>query len=210
MSCCLNDTDTMPLDSILRHVAIHVPEIPYVVALDMVRERYIELARKSGLIVAYTELPIQREVQNYFIEAPEEYEVFAVRGAGHPVGWKWSNADAHHWFAAWGYRFYVKDNKEVIFQVAPSNDESDRFLLLTVIPGPCCASIPVSVATPYGKGIGAGAVADALRMPNKPWTNPELAKEYERKFNRDVLSARNLAITNRGAVTPEFAPVRIL
>jgi hypothetical protein len=175
-----------------------------------VREKYIELARKSSLLTSYYELPIQREVSNYFIEAPDEYEVFAVKGVGNPHGWSWNYPDAHHWFSNWGYRFYVRDNCEVIFETAPSSDETDRFILLTVIPSPCCASIPVSVATPYGKAIGAGAVADALRMPSKPWSNPELAKEYDRTFNRGVLSARNLAMTNRGAITPEFAPVRIL
>ncbi len=210
MSCCINDSDTVPLDSLLRHMSVNVPQVPYVVALDMVRERYIELARKSGILVAYTELPIQKEVTNYFLEPPEDYEVFAVKAAGHPTGWNWQNADAHHWFSTWGYRFWVKDNTEVIFDRAPSSDESERFILMTVIPAPCCATIPRSIATPYGRGIASGAVADALRMPNKPWSNPGLANTFEAKFNQAALSARNLAITNRGAVTPEMKPIRIL
>lgn len=210
MSCCVNTDATVPLDSLLRHMAVHVPEIPYVVSLDFVRERYIELARRSGLLVAFYELPIQREVTNYFIEAPEDYEVYAVKGAGNPNNWSWHASDANHWFSTWGYRFWVKDNSEVVFDRAPSADESDRFLLLTVIPGSCCASMPVSVATPYGRAIALGAVADALRMPNKPWSNPGLADVHERTYNKAVLSAKNLAITNRGSTTPEFKALRIL
>ncbi len=210
MTVSVNTKNTVQLDSLLRHMAIHVPEIPYVVALDLVRERYIEFARKSGLLVYHQELPIQADVTNYFLEPPEDYEVYSVKALGHPNGWSWFHSNAHHWFSMWGYRFWVKDNTEVVFDRAPSTDESDRFVLLGVIPSPCCATIPASVATPYGSAIAAGAVATALQMPGKAWSNPNVAGIHEMKFNRAVLSGRNLAITNRGAVTPELKPVRIL
>ena len=210
MTCCINEASTVPLDSLLRHVATRVPELPYIVALDMLREKYIEFCRKSGLLVSYIELPIQAEVTNYFLEAPTGYEVFCVKGAGHPTGWSWQNSNANHWFSMWGHRFWVKDNSEIVFARAPSSAESDRFVLLGVIPAPCCDSVPVSVATPYGSGIAAGAVADALCIPNKPWTNPNLADRYELKFNRATLSARNLSLTNRGGVTPQLQAIRIL
>ena len=191
-------------------MSTRVPAIPYAVALDLVRQRYIEFARKSGLIVGYQELPIQREVKNYALEAPDGYEVFAVKGAGHPDGWAWHRSNAHHWFSLWGYRFWVRDNCEVIFDTAPSNDESDRYVLLTLLPSPCADTILSSVATPYGQGIAAGAIADALDMPNKAWTNPNLATKFERTFYRACAAAKNLAITNRGGISPEFKPVRIL
>jgi hypothetical protein len=210
MSCCVNDSPTVPLDSLMRHMAIHVPEVPYVVALDLIRERFKELARKSSLLVAFVELPIQAGVNNYFLEAPEGYDIFSVKAAGHPMGWQWQHADAHHWFSSWGYRFWVKDNTEVVFDRTPSSDESERYLLLTVIPSDCATVIPVSVAGPYGQAIAAGAVADALRMPQKAWSNPSLAQTYELKFQRAAASAKALAITNRGAVTPEMRPIRIL
>lgn len=210
MTCCVNEADTVPLDSLLRHMAVNVPQIPYAVALDAVRERFTEFARISGLLVGYSELPIQKGVTNYFLEAPEGYEVFSVKAAGSPLGWSWHNANANYWFATWGYRFFIKDNSEVVFEREPSRDEPGRFILMSVLPGSCCATMPRSVATPYGRGIAMGAVADALRMPGKPWSNPGLAESFERKFTRTVLSAKNLAITNRGAITPEFHPIRIL
>lgn len=210
MTCCVNTERTVPLDSLLRHVATRVPALPYAVALDLVRQKYIEFARRSGLIVAYQELPIQREVKNYALEAPDGYEVFAVRGVGHPTGWMWHGPDKDYWFTSWGYRFWVRDNCEVIFDTAPSNDESERYVLLTVLPSPCADTIPASIATPYGQGIAAGAIADALDMPNKAWSNPNLASKFERTFYRTVAAAKNLATTNRGAVSPEFRPIRIL
>lgn len=211
MTCgCVNTDSTVPLDSLLRHVAIRVPALPYAVALDLVRQKYIEFARRSGLIVAYQELPIQRDVKNYPLEAPEGYEVFAVKGVGNPNGWTWFGPSPHYWFNAWGYKFWVRDNCEVVFDTAPSNDESDRYLLMTVLPSPCAATILASIATPYGKGIAAGAVGDALDMPNKAWTNPNLASKFELEFQRTCAAGKNLALRNRGAVSPEFKPVRIL
>lgn len=210
MECCINTAGTVPLDSLLRHMAVNVPEIPYSVALDQIRERYIQFARTSHLIVYFQELALQREVTNYKLVAPEGYEVYSVRGVGDPGSWVWRGPSKDYWFSAYGNRFYVKDNSEIIFDREPSAALSGQFVLLTVIPSPCCESVPTSVATPYGKGIAAGAVADALLMPNKAWTNPALAEVYEIKYNRAALSAKNIAITNRGGKTVQFAPVRIV
>lgn len=210
MTCCVNGANTVPLDSLLRHVAPEVPQLPYSLALDRVRERYIEFARKSHLIVGFVELPIQREVTEYCLEAPEGYEVYSVKGVGDPNTWKWQGPSKDYWFSAWGHRFWVKDNSSLIFDREPSADESGRYVLLSLIPAACSDSIPVSVATPFGKAIAQGAVADALLMPGKAWSNPNLAERFELKFNRGVLAATNLALTNRGGHTLAMHPIRIL
>ena len=210
MTCCVNDAEHIKLDTLLRHLVVQIPSLPYVVALDLIRQRYIEFARKSGLLVAYVELPIQTGVSNYFIEAPEGYETFAIKGAGDPKIWTWQFANPNYWFSTWGTNFWVRNTNEVVFDNAPTENQNDRYLLLTVLPKECATTIPREIALPYGKGIAAGALADALNMPNKGWSNPSLANTHENKFDRVTLSARNLAITNRGAAPPQFRPVRIL
>lgn len=210
MSSLINDATEIPLDSLLRHVAVMVPEIPYDVALDMVRQRYIELARKSGTLQWYYELPLQRGVNNYFIEPPPGYAVYGIKGMGDPVTQFWHYWNPNYWNIWWGYRMRAVSEKQILFETAPSCDERGRFILLTLIPSDCTAVIPSSVAGPWGRGIAAGAVATALLMPSRAWSNPNLAHKHEQDFNRAVMGARNLVITERGTKPAEFRPVRIL
>ena len=97
-----------------------------------------------------------------------------------------------------------------MFAQAPSRDETGRYIILGLIPNDCVSDIPTSIATPFGKAIAEGAIADILLMPGKAWTNPGLANRYERGYNIAVMAARNMAITERGAKPAEIKPVRIL
>lgn len=211
MSYLVNEGNEIELDSLLRHVAIQLPELPYEVALDLVRERYKELARKSGVLQWYYELPIQKGVVNYFIEPPEGYEVYGITDYGHPFDrwFRWGESP-HYWNIAWGYRMRALSNTQILFEAAPSRDETGRYIRATLVPTSCSVSIPAAVATPWGKGIASGAVASALLMPSKAWSNPNLAQKHEIDFNRAVAGAKNLVLTERGTKSLEFRPVRIL
>lgn len=212
MSSLINDANEIPLDSLLRHFSVNLPEVPYEVALDMVRQRYIELARKSGILQWYFQLPIQRDVRDYFIEPPPGYDVYAIKEVSDPLRWPyvWHDWSPHYWNVWWGYRMRALSNKQIMFETAPTRDEENRYVKLTLIPTDCSMVIPDSVAGPFGRGIADGAVATALFMPGKAWTNPNLAQRYEVSFNRAVMAARNLVITERGTKSAEFKPVRIL
>lgn len=210
MTYLVNEGNEEPLDGLLRHVIPYVPEIPYELALDMVRQRYIELARKSGVLRWHYELPIQRDVTNYFIEPPAGYEVYGIHDVGCPERNIWHEWTPHYWNVYWGYRMRAVSNTQIVFETAPVRDEIGRYVRLTLIPAACSDSVPVAVASPWGRGIGAGAVATALLMPSKAWTNPNLAQKYELDFNRTVLAAKNLVLTERGTKPAEFRPVRIL
>lgn len=211
MSYIINNEPEIPLDSLLRHVATHLPELPYEVALDMVRERYKELARKSGAIRWYYELPIQKGVSEYFIDPPTGYEIYAVHSTGHPWTGRWHYWESpHHWNIWWGYRMRAVSNNHILFESPAVRDETDRYVLLTLIPSDCSDSIPAAVAGPWGRGIASGAVATALLMPSKAWSNPGLAQKHEIDFNRAVMGAKNLVLTERGTKSLEFKPLRIL
>jgi hypothetical protein len=212
MTVVVNEGNDVQLDGLLRHVAVMLPELPYEVALDMVRERYIELARKSGVLRWYYELPLQAGVTNYFIEPPAGYEVYSINEYGdlfRETWWPWAETP-HYWNIAWGYRMRALSNTQILFERAPTRDETGRYIRTTLIPTSCATSIPAAVATPWGRGIAAGAVATALLMPSRAWSNPGLAQKHELDFNRAVLGAKNLVLTERGTKPAQFRPLRIL
>ena len=211
MTCCVYDkNDQAPLDSLLRHFSVALPDIPYEVALDLVRQRYIELCRKSSILEYHFELPIQKDVANYFLEPPDGYEIYKITGVGNPHNMKWMGPTPNRWFYCWGYAFTVIGNTEVVFDTAPTREETGKFVKFALLPTECCDTLPQSIATPFGRAIADGAIATALLMPNKAWTNANLATTYERKFNIAAMAARNLVLTERGAKPAEFKPVRIL
>lgn len=201
MSCCpyqvTKDWEEVPLDSLLRHVVPLVPEVPHSMALDRVRQRYIEFARKSSLICTRLRIKIQAGVRDYYFTPPDGYEVFQVLGFESP-GYSFVDYWRGHRRGMWGTDFEVVDNTSIVLSYVPSVDRDDYVeVVVALLPSECATSVLKSIVTPYGAGIAKGAVADLLLMPNRAWTNGGLANKYELEFNRVVQSARNLAETNR-------------
>lgn len=208
MSCCPYQTtsnwETVSLDSLLRHVIPLMPEIPHSMALDRVRQRYIEFARKSSLICTKLYITVQAGVTDYYLEPPEGYEIFQVLGFDSP-GYSFVDYWRGSKRGMWGTDFQVVDNTSLILNYVPSADRNEKLeVVVALLPSECATTLLKSISTPYGAGIAKGAVADLLMVPNKPWTNGGLASKYEIEFNRVVQSARNLAETNRqtGPIRP--------
>lgn len=212
MTCgCIHiHVQTEPLEPLLRWVAPSAPEAPREMALDYLRQALIEFARKTGLMRYEATLPIQRGVRNYELIAPEGYEVFALKDVNYQEFPYQRFPDAHSWWYMWGYKFRMEGNRELVFRDEPSADDNTRKIVFHLIPTDCADTIPTEIATPFGKGIAMGALADLLEIPSKPWSNPQLAQKKRLDYNRTVLSGRQLEITNRGAKTPMFRPVRVL
>lgn len=217
MSCvCVsyNKEGMERLDALLRHISFVVPELPYDLALDMLRQAYIEFAKSSTILIAEYDLYFQKGVRDYTLEAPEGYRVFAIKNSQYrdsinPAHFYYPNPN--RWYYAYGNRYYIRSDNEIVFRDAPSSDaKKPHRLHLAVIPDSCVDYIPTEISVPYGRGIALKVIADALNIPNRPWTNPALAQKYERDFHRTVMDAKNLALTNRGALAPMFRPVRIL
>lgn len=196
--------DSVPLDTILRHVMPIVPQLPHEMALDYVRQSYIELARRSSILVARLVQDYQAGVNDYPILTPDGYEMFQMMAVDHPSYrrvdyWQGQNS------GLWNTRFDIVDNKSIYFHTAPSVDsEGTLILYVSLLPSNCCGRIPSSVEVPYGYAIAEGALSKLLLIPNKPWTNPGIAAIHARNYNIGVMSARNLADTNRkrGPVVP--------
>src|SRR5699024_2736155 len=96
-------------------------------------------------------------------------------------------------FPTWDNRIDVFDNTHILLRDTPSVDDRNGLTVyVSLVPTECVDSIPRSIATPFGRGIAQKAIADALRIPNKPWTSAGLSRTYELDYYRAVLSARNL------------------
>lgn len=215
MSCaCVLVTDnTVPLESLLRHIAPTISEVPYEVMLDMLRQAYTEFARKTKLLASHQELRIQKGVRNYKLEPPEGYEVYALLQADICDGVSWSYTsfpNANYWYYFWGDRLHMDGNEQIVFQREPTQDNIQRILALHLLPNDCCTTIPREIATPFGKQIAWGALADILDMPGKAWYNPRAASNKRIEFNRGVQSGIAKFLTNNGAHPVVMKPIRIL
>lgn len=200
----LSFQDAVPLESLLRHLMPIVPEVPHGMALDRIRQAYIEFARRSSIIVAKLGIDYQADVHDYPLIAPEGYEVHMVMGIESP-GYSFVDYWAGYNRGLWGTKFDVIDNSSIYLHNSPSVDNMGGLqIYCQLLPNNCCEVIPISIDVPYGKGIVDGAIKDLLRIPNKPWTSPGLAKQADLDFNRTIMAARNLADTNRqrGPVRP--------
>lgn len=204
------DTEQMDkLDSLLRHVAPSVPEIPYELALDMLRQKYTEFARRTSLLISHYELPLQRDVREYIIEAPEGYEVYGLLDASNYTHGYMVFPNYNRWYIGWGDRFRMEGNTAIVFEHAPSQDRA-KCIALRLVPTECADTIPREISVPFGKGIAMGALGDILDMPNKPWYNPRASRDKHLEFNRTIQAGKNLQISDRGAKTVMMKPVRIL
>lgn len=213
MSCAcvrVDQGETVSLDSLLRYVAPLIPEVPYAMALDMLRAAYTDFARKTKLLVSHQTLAIQKDVKNYFLEPPEGHEVFGVLQYLDKEYLYARFPTPNRWFYAWGQSFYLEGNRELVFVEAPSYDYTDREIVLHLIPSPCATIIPSEIATPYGQGIAMGALADMLEIPNKPWSNVSLAQVKRRQYSIAVANGISAYMNNRGATSAVLRPVRIL
>lgn len=212
MSCNCVRADvgaTEPLENLLRFFTINAPEIPYDVAIDMLRQSYTDFARQTCLLVSHFDIPMQKDVRTYMLEPPEGYEVFGILGTD-SNGTYLRYPNVNTWYFSWGQRFRLIGNSIIEFEYGPSRDDIRRTLALHLLPTTCADTIPTEISTPFGEGIAMGALRRALEIPNKPWTNIQLAQLKRRDFSRAALTGRNLHIAGRGAVTPAFKPIRIL
>jgi hypothetical protein len=74
-------------------------------------------------------------------------------------------------------------------------------LLITISKLPLYAGggIDDFVFEKFAEGLGAGVKSRMMRMPKKPWSNPNLAEEYGRYFDDEVSAAQAIASRSYGA-----------
>lgn len=213
MSCgCIriDEGGTVPLDELMRFVATIIPAVPYEVGLEYLRQKYIDFARITSLVVYHQKIQLQRGVREYMLIPPPGYEILGVMQYHHNSWGYMRLPNIDRWFTYFGERLRVEGNSRIHLETAPSNDERQLEIVLHLLPNTCVNDIPQEIATPYGRGIAKGAVAELLEMPGKAWSNPRAAAKYERDFHIACQSGRNLHLTNRGSRRVTMDQIRVI
>lgn len=204
----LDYMDVVPLHNMLRHVMPYAPQVPQAMALDLLRQKYIDFARRTRMLCCEITENYQSGVKDYYLTAPDDHEVYSIVGIeGGKYGYYWYGYERVEYKG----NFDVIDNNCIRLRNSPSVDQENGLkVFVTLLPQACISYMPKSIALPFGQKIARGVVADCLYIPNKEWTNPNLARKYELDYERMLLSARALAVSNRKVDSTSFKPVRIL
>ena len=174
-----------------------VPEVPHDMALDRIRQKYTEFARKTLLITYRQTVDYQTDVHDYFLTPPDGYETYQVLGIESP-GYSYVDYWSGSRSGLWNTKLNIVDNKVLYLERSPSVDtENGLHIFMQVLPGRCCTTIPNSIDIPFGYGIAMGALASLQKIPNKPWSSPSISRANVMEFNRIVLAGKNLAMSNR-------------
>lgn len=198
---------TTDLDVLLRHVMPYTPGLPHDMALDLVREAYKLFARRTGFLVHKCVIDSQANVRQYPLVVPEGYSVFTILGRKSLPASAWWFGDRPVFLTD----FEVLDNTLIEFRHGYTKDEIGGIeVYVVLIPTDCCDTIPLSLEEPYGRGIAYGAIAEAMRLPNRPFTSLKLADLMELRFNRNNANAKAVAVRNRKVGGLMAKPVRIL
>lgn len=202
-------SETVQLTVLLRHVLPMVPKVPPAMAIDLLRQKYINFARRTRFLGSLLIQDSQSGVRDYSLTPPTDYQIYSIVGRQQQT----------HRVDTWGVRFFsdlrldfdIIDNNMVILRNPPASDELNGIKIwVTLIPKPCISTIPISIADPFGYDIAKGVVGELLHIPNKEWTNDGLARRFELDYEKMLLSARSLATSNRKVDSNMAKPVRIL
>lgn len=200
------DTDK-PLAELLRFVAAVVPDVPYEVAIEYLRQAYTEFARYSNLLVYKEKIVLQRNVTEYELKAPNGYAILGLVN-DEPIGTHLPTP--HRWFSFRGQRLRMLGSDRVLLDMPPSQDGHEIELYLHLIPSGCAETIPEEISLPYGYGIAQGAIAELLMMPGRAWSSPRASADYRRRFVIALQAGRNLFLTARGSKRVMMDTVRVL
>lgn len=192
-----DNTDTVPLNQLIRHVLPKVGGIPYEVTLDLLRESYKIFARRASILAFQQVIDYQKDVRDYLLVPPAGYEVYQIAGPDNTMDTT-NTPTPDFWGRRVGNDFSIVSNKYIVLKVSPSVDQVAALTLtILVLPDDNIDVIPTEVSTPFGQGIAFGAIMEALLMKNKSWYDPNLSEKYERKFNQAIQAAKNVVMTNR-------------
>ena len=198
MNNCIDFEDTVPLDSLLRHVLPTISNIPYELGVDLLRQAFTTFCRRTSMLAAEIQIVPQTDVVDYELTPPENYQVHIIRQAGFKQNFI-DLPQPDFWYTCYGERFAIVGNKYIIFKTVPSANSMGFFqVVASVIPTECVTRIPREISVPFGQGIAKGALAEALLYKNKPWFDPGLSTKMMREFIAIISAGTSLNLMNRG------------
>lgn len=102
-----------------------------------------------------------------------------------------------------GYVLNIDGNSITLYPTPDYNAPNVLLMTVALAPRPASTSYPAWMFSRYNESLAAGAKARLMRMPQKPWSNPQQADLYEKQFHTATSGARADAV--RGFVR---APMR--
>jgi hypothetical protein len=199
MNNCVDVNDTVPLDSLLRYVLPTIPALPNALGVDLLRDAWRDMMARTESLSSIINLDLQKDVDDYEITPPDGYVIHRIREVGYRGDFKTRRPQAHYWYTSYDVAYRVVSNNTIILRDMPSRDDPGAFQVrCALVPDECITRIPREVSIEYGKGIAAGAVAQALEYPTRPWYNPSLAAKKQKEYENAIRMAKNTTLDNRG------------
>ncbi|MBP9155852.1 MAG: hypothetical protein KBF48_12980 [Xanthomonadales bacterium] len=96
---------------------------------------------------------------------------------------------------------------ELVLNRAPTVAITPIYVRVTTIPTLTSTKIDEDVMNRHGEAVADGALARILRIPGKPWTNPNAAMAAEQRFNVAISRARSGSAKNN-AFTSIRTPIK--
>lgn len=203
-----NFGDSSPIVTLLRFVIPYVPKVPQAMALDLLRQKYIDFCRRTRILGYEVVKNYQSGVTDYYLDAPKDHNIYSIIGieAGR-YGYYWYGYERLEYKS----NFDVVDNNCIRLREVPAVDQRNGLkVAVTLLPDDCIDYMPNSIVSPFGRDIAKGVISDCLCIPNKDWTDINLSRKYELAYERMLLSARALATSNRKVGNNDIKPIRIL
>lgn len=152
---------------LVHEVQPHVPGCPEMMIEDALRQSAKVLCRGSHLWEE--QLPSIYPVSSitkYQLSVPDEAEVLSISSLQHVQGGHKSRVDVWPSVNVFGL---------LSFMESPSSSRGPIEVKAILMPSKTARGMPDRIITAYQDGIVSGAVGRLQLMPNKDWTNPELA-----------------------------------
>ena len=208
---------TVALSQLLDIVLPYAPAAPHPVAITQLRQSAIDLCKRTK-IWRHIFDPITITGNNFAPSAPAYATIYRVESARfndttlYPVALADVDALDLDDSQDRGVPMYITQVEPNRFSIAPY---AAGTLYLTAILRPVDSFDPQSdapntmnvipdwMATNYGQTICHGALAQILKMPNQPYTDPGLARDFEQRFERAVS-----CMSSDGVQGQQRAPLR--
>jgi hypothetical protein len=203
--------EVVPLDTMLPSLLMRVPQIPYEIAVDMLRIKYMEFVRRTGNIRWQLLVNTQAGVRRYPLPIPDGYFLFSIPSvrftiAGQPGQYYQTLPNPNLW-QNWqgmyrGTHYCIDQTNHFVLDVAPKQETQLWVVRVNaqLVPRTDCQMMPADVQAAYGDDIAAGAAGEAMNNRQKPWYDPGNSVRMTKQFYAAVGDARaNVERDKQGA-----------
>jgi hypothetical protein len=184
----------------------YLPNCPRAVMIVAIRQSAIDFCQKSMFWRMEMEpLITVAGIREYELDFPPETIVVSVRAMtydGRPIKEKdidELDACRSHWRTDQGTpdAFVYRDPATVLLSKEPQ-ESVELAATLALKPTQTALTCGDILFDEYMNGIAAGAIAQLMLQPGKPWTQPQLAATFGASYTADVEQARVRATTGYG------------